>query len=85
MPRHCTHSLAAFITERSWLLFHLLESDAVWLHEQHSVWSDYNDYEFCKSFRCDMMVVNDPAERAVKDVQDCAQMTRDPAPGTLLY
>ena len=26
-----------------------------------------------------MMVVNDPAERAVKDVQDCAQMTRDPA------
>lgn len=26
-----------------------------------------------------MLVVNDPAERAVKDVQDCAQMTRDPA------
>ena len=23
------------------------------------------------------MVTNDPAERAVKDVQDCAQVTRD--------
>ena len=30
---------------------------------------------FCQ----DLHVVNDPAERAAKDVSDCAQMTRDPA------
>ena len=72
-------SLAEFLTERSWLLFHLLGSDARWLHEHPEVWSDNEDYEYCKGFCQDMMVVNDPAERAVKDVQDCAQMTRDPA------
>ena len=41
-------------------------SDAAWLHD-------------CKIFCCDLMVTNDPAERAVKDVHDCAQVTRDPA------
>ena len=72
-------SLAAFITECSWLLFELLGSNAAWLHEQPAIWSDYDDYEYCKSFCSDMMVVNYPAEWAVKGVQDCAQMTRDPA------
>ena len=49
-------SLAVFITERSWLLFHLLGSDAAWLHEQPAVWSDDEDYENCKRFCCDLMV-----------------------------
>ena len=40
-------SLAVFITERSWLLFHLLGSDAAWLHAQPAVWSDDEDYENC--------------------------------------
>jgi len=43
------------------------------------VWCDSDDYERCKAFCQDLMVVNDPAKHAVKDVQDCAQMTRDPA------
>ena len=72
-------SLPVFVTERSWLMFHLLESDAVWLTEHPAVWDDYDDYEHCKRFYSDMLVVNDAAERAVKDVQNCAQMTRDPA------
>lgn len=70
--------LATFISERSWLLFSLLESDPEWLQEHPAIWPDYEDYQFCRDFCTDMMVVNDPAERAVKDVQDCAQMTRDP-------
>ena len=37
---------------------------------------DYMDQTLRAS---DLMVTNDPAERAIKDVQDCAQVTRDPA------
>ena len=33
---------------------------------------------FCKDLQ-EVQIVNDPAERTVKDVQDFAQMTRDPA------
>ena len=47
------------------------------LHEQPAVWSDGDEYNYCKRFCAEMMVVNNPAERAVKDVQDCAIMTRD--------
>ena len=47
------------------------------LHEQPAVWSDDDEYNYCKRFCAEMMVVNNPAERAVKDVQDCAIMTRD--------
>lgn len=72
-------SLADFITERSWLLFDLLGLAATWLQEHPSLWSDDEEYEHAKRFCTDLTVVNDPAERAVKDVQDCAQMTRDPA------
>jgi hypothetical protein len=72
-------SLAAFINERSWLLFSLLDSPAEWLGDDPAIWPDNHDYIACKMFCQDLEVVNDPAERAVKDVADCAQMTRDPA------
>ena len=55
------------------------DSSPLYLMRQLIVWSDDEDYENCKRFCCDLMVTNDPAERAVKDVQDCAQVTRDPA------
>lgn len=70
--------LAVFITERSWLLFDLLEVETGWLQEHPSMWPTDENYNNCKMFCQDIMVVNDPAERAVKDVQDCAQLTRDP-------
>lgn len=72
-------SLAAFITPRSWLLFHLLESNAGWLQQDPEMWPNNAEYQFLQNFVNDLMVVNDPAERAVKDVQECAQLTRDPA------
>jgi hypothetical protein len=72
-------SLAVFITERSWLLFNILNSDAAWLQVHPAVWSDYEDYQSCMTFYSKLMVIDDSAELAVKDVQDCAQMISDPA------
>lgn len=46
--------LASFITQCSWLLFQLLESDTAWLHEHPAVWSDGED--------SDIMAVKDPME-----------------------
>ncbi len=71
-------SLAEFVTERSWLLFTLLGAEGEWLYEDPAIWSDYEEYQQCKAICDDLAVVNDAAERAVKDVQDCAQMSRDP-------
>ena len=71
--------LAAFVTERSWLLFHFLESRAEWLGDDLDTWHDNDDYIHCQLLCLDMEVVNDAAERAVKDVTDTAQLTRDPA------
>ncbi len=70
--------LGAFVTERSWLLFSLLGSQADWLKDHPAVWPDSADYTYCQSFCKDLPVVNDPAERAVKAVQDTRKMTRDP-------
>ena len=71
-------SLASFINERSWLLFSLLGSEAGWLYDDPNLWSDNEDYIACKMLCKALPVVNDAAERAVKDVTDCAHMSRDP-------
>ena len=39
---------------------------------------DHPSYQYLRNFCKDLQVVNDPAERAVKDVQDFAQMSRGP-------
>ena len=72
-------SLGAFVTERSWLLFSLLGSQTNWLQDDPAVWPDSVEYENCQRFCKELEVVNDPAERAVKAVQETANMTRDPA------
>ncbi len=72
-------SLGEFVTERSWLLFSYLGSQATWLSDDPAIWPDSPDYEACKLFCEDIHVVNDPAERAVRNVQETAKMTRDPA------
>lgn len=73
--------LSAFINERSWLLFKLLdvEIDSLdWLNLHPSTWLQNQHYiriqEFCK----EISVVNDAAERAVKDVTEYAKLTADP-------
>ena len=71
--------LSSFITAKSWLLFNLLHSRCAWLNHHPSVWHQDPEFTFLRSFCQDLQVVNDSAERAVKDVQDFAEVTRDPA------
>ena len=50
-----------------------------WLDQPPLTWINVPSYQYLRTFCKDLRVVNDLAERAVKDVQDFAQMTRDPA------
>ncbi len=70
---------ADFITSRSWLFFHLVNADTQWLYDEPSTWHNNPQYRHLRDFCKDMQVVNDAAERGVKDVTDFAKMSRDPA------
>jgi hypothetical protein len=72
-------SLSMFITDRSWLVFHLLDIQMPslhWLTLPPSEWNRFPTYLHMRSFLQDMEVVNDAAERAVKAVGEYAHMTR---------
>ena len=71
--------LAVFVTEQSWLLFSHVESDAEWLRNPPETWPEDDDYIRISTLCQDMEVVNDSAGRAVKDLTETAQMTRDAA------
>ena len=70
--------LSAFITDRSWLFFDLIAANTDWMTEEPCRWPLNEDYIYQRDFCRDIQVVNDAAERAVKDVQDYAKVTRDP-------
>ena len=55
-----------------------MEANTQWLAEPVATWMDNDNYVHLKEFCRDIQVVNDAAERAVKDVAEYAQMTRDP-------
>ena len=55
--------LSAFITDRSWLFFHLVGRNAVgWLQRAPEEWPQNPDYTFISEVARDMLVVNDCAE-----------------------
>ena len=67
--------LADFVTERSWLVFHLLDIQMQYLHWltlPPSEWYHFPSYMQMQLFLEDMQVVNDCVERAVKDVGEFA-------------
>ena len=72
-------SLSTFISPRPWLLFHLIHADTRWLRDDPSSRSHNHNYIHIQEFCRDILVINDAAERAIKGVQDFANMTRDPA------
>ena len=68
-----------FVTERSWLVFHLLQIQMQYLHWltlPPSEWYHFPSYTQRQLFLEDMQVVNDCAERAVKDVGEFALKIR---------
>ena len=62
-------SLAAFMPQISWLLFHMLGENGEWLLKEVKEWKDDNE----DVFMCvhDLKVTNDCAERCIKDVTKC--------------
>lgn len=70
-------SLSLFIGSRSWLLFELLGQSGDWLHEPVSEWESFDDYMEMAKVVNDLAVVNDTAERGVKDIEDYANQAMD--------
>ena len=63
-------SLAEFVGEESWLLFHYLGLTTIdgmaWLGEEVEDWDNYDSYNVFKEFVIKLNCVNDPAERTVR-------------------
>ena len=59
-------SLAVFISDRSWLLFSLIDANTDWLHESADTWKDIPAYQDLRDFCRNIEVVNDVAECVVK-------------------
>ncbi len=70
-------TLDELIGPNSWLLFHLLHSSDNWLALPPDMWNTDEDCLQMESIVNGITVVNDAAERGVKDVQDYANAARD--------
>ena len=71
--------LSDFVTPRSWLVFDLLDipmQHLHWLTLPPSEWENFQSFRWMRDFLENMAVVNDYAERAVKNVGEFAHMTR---------
>ena len=69
--------LDSFLGQRSWLVFSKLNSDGHWLSTDVHNWQNDPDYKRVESCLKDLKVVNDLAERCVKDIQAYAKQARD--------
>ena len=72
--------MANLIGRRSWSIFNMLnmESEELgWLGEDPSTWVLYNDYRTFTQFARGLQVVNDPAERGIKIIQDFIKVSTD--------
>ena len=59
--------LTSFIGPRSWLLFSLLDASGRWLQLLPSAWREDEEYARMAIVVTQLVVVNDAAERGVKD------------------
>ena len=70
--------LKSFIGERSWLFFDKLYANGEWLREPVDDWDSDDEYVRMRDILRDLKVVNDPAERCIKDIQEYCDLTMDP-------
>jgi hypothetical protein len=70
-------SLSEFITECSWLFFHLVQRGTVRLARDPEEWHADPEYCFTSEVAHAMLVVNDRAERNIKDITDYIRFTRN--------
>ncbi len=71
--------LHALVGQRSWLVFHFLHAGTDWLQQPVHQWENDAEYVRIGSFIQDLSVVNDVAERCIKDITEYAEMARDSA------
>ena len=71
-------TLDVFIGPKSWLIFEKLNANGEWLKDDVDDWGDNEEYGKMKHLLMDLKVVNDLAERCVKDVEDYANASKDP-------
>ena len=72
-------ALHEFVTARTWLFFQLVGIETEWLRERVENWENDINYKTTLAIAKDITVVNDCAERAVKDVEEYANLTKDSA------
>ena len=70
-------SLDSFVGKRSWSLFEKLHAVGNWLQLEVGDWSKTDEYKRMRSCLSDLKVVNDLAERCVKDIQEYADLAKD--------
>ena len=58
-------------------IFELLGKGSAWLHQPVEEWEQCQDYRDVASFLKDLKVVNDAAERSIKDVTDHRDIAQD--------
>ena len=66
-----------FVGPKSWRIFELLGKGSAWLHQPVEEWEQCQDYRDVASFLKDLKVVNDAAERCIKDVTDYRDIAQD--------
>ena len=70
--------LTDLVTDRSWLLFNLLNvQNTEWLREPVEKWDDANDFRKMQKFVLNLAVVNDGAERGISLLQELIDRTQD--------
>ena len=72
-----TPSLETFVGPRSWLIFDKLGAIGTWLTSDIMDWNTDEEYRSMVTILKDLKVVNDLAERCVKDIQEYADLTKD--------
>ena len=70
-------SLTSLVGSLSWMLFDLLGASGHWLALPPNQWEDNDEYRNMKSVVSNIAVVNDAAERSIKDIQDFANTSND--------
>lgn len=61
----------------SWLVFDLLDSEGDWLHLPPDQWDQSQEFKLMANIVRNIAVVNDAAERGIKDIQEYANAAQD--------
>ena len=70
-------TIVSFIGPKSWLLFNLLGKEGGWLCLPVCEWNNNQKYKAMSAVSSDLAVVNDTAERSIKDAEEFANYAQD--------